>query len=294
VNVLKVERTDWEPSHKNQRIEEDLPAGVPVIHNPTKLVDKDNRVIAIMARAPDKHRQELSWLGRAINGQVDFTDIGSVNGGARMSGIKYPNRTFGTTAPSPMRRRLACCYAQLHHQYPEISKVLHRLAETAWDILQEEAPEESVEASDPVYENIHGDWLMADTPWTSGIINHTASLSYHKDRGNIPNSWSAMYVTRRNNEGGHLHLPEYNLAFACNDKDLIMFNGQDVWHGVTPIHNRTVGDEPFRFTMVYYAKSGCKPCLSAKEEARRAQLYATEKMDLQRDTVLGPPRGKDD
>ena len=114
MNVLKVERTDWEPSHKNQRIEEDLPADVPVIHNPTKLVDKDNRVIAIMTRAPDKHRQELSWLGRAINEQVDFTDIGSVNGGARMSGIKYPNRTFGTTAPSPMRRRLACCYAQLH------------------------------------------------------------------------------------------------------------------------------------------------------------------------------------
>ena len=206
MNVLKVERTDWEPTHKNQRLETDLPSDVPVIHNPTKLVDEEDKVIAIMTRAPDKHRQELAWLGRAILSEVDFTDVGGANGSARMSGIKYPQRTFGTTAPSPMRRRLGCSYAQLHDQNPKISEALHRLAVTAWEILQEEAPEEAVLASDPVYESIHGDWLMADTPWTSGIINHTASLSYHKDRGNIPNSWSAMYVSRRNNEGGHLHL----------------------------------------------------------------------------------------
>ena len=290
MNVVTVEKQDWEPTSKNQRMEE-LPAETHVIHNPTKLVDNEGNAIAVITRTPEDQHAELTWMGRKILSDVDFTDIGSKTGGARMSGIKYPNRTFGTTAPSPMRRRLACCYAMMHASHPEITQSLYRLAITAWEILQEEAPEESRIASDPVYEGIHGDWLMAGTPWSSGIINHTAALSYHKDRGNIPNSWSAMYVTKRNVEGGYLHLPEYNLALACNDKDLIMFNGQQVWHGVTPVRKRTVGAEPYRFSIVYYAKSGCKICLSATEEIKRAQEAATV-MDQERDTVLGPPRAE--
>ena len=288
MNIVQVSRQEWEPETKNQRIEQDLDSDVLVIHNPTKLVDNEGNVVAVLQRTPEEQHAELTWLGRKLLSDVSFTDIGSPVGGARLSGIKYPNRTFGTTAPSIMRRRLACCYAQLHAEHPNVSETLHRLAVTAWEILQEEAPTESVTASDPVYASIHGDWLMADTPWTSGIINHTASLSYHKDRGNIPDSWSAMYVTKRNVDGGLLHLPEYNVAFACNDKDLLLFNGQQAWHGVTPLHERKVGAEPYRFSIVYYAKSGCKPCLSAKEETQRAQVYATER-DQPRETVLGEP-----
>jgi hypothetical protein len=290
VKTIQVERKEWEPDSRNQRLQT-LPKDVPIITAPAKLVDKDGKIIAVATKALSEHRSQLSWLGRALLRDVDFTDVGSKNGGARMSGIKYPNRTFGTTAPSPMRRRLACVYAQMHQQYPEISRIIHLLADSAWKILQEEAPQESIEASEDVYAGIHGDWLMADTPWSSGIINHTASLAYHKDRGNINNSWSAMYVVRRNLQGGYLHMPEYSVAFACEDKDLIMFNGQDVWHGVTPIEKKLTGDTPYRFSIVYYAKSACKVCLSNKEEILRAQKQATE-MDQERETVLGKPTRK--
>ena len=85
-------------------------------------------------------------------------------------------------------------------------------------------------------------------------------------------------------KGGFLHLPEYNVALACADKSLALFNGQAVWHGVTPM---AIEDhqEAYRYSMVYYAKSACQACGSATEEAGRAQLKATEH-DVYRASML--------
>jgi hypothetical protein len=83
-----------------------------------------------------------------------------------------------------------------------------------------------------------------------------------------------MLVLRRGTEGGHLHLPEYDVTLAVPNNSVTIFNGQQEWHGVTPMQVQGNG---YRFSLVWYAKTGFTAIGSQADEARRAALDATEK-----------------
>jgi hypothetical protein len=109
---------------------------------------------------------------------------------------------------------------------------------------------------------------MAGTTWTSGVVNQNSQLPYHRDGFNFP-TWSAMPVIRRGVDGGHLHLPEYDLTVACRDGWAVFFCGQQLLHGVTPM--RLTKPDGYRFSVVYYALRGMKDCHTYAEETRAAQ-----------------------
>ena len=192
----------------------------------------------------------------------------------RASGIKAKEQWFGYIPPDTLKRRYAINRSGLYKKNAELGFMLEALTPVMWNALREIAPEQTQAHEELVAENIHRDWWLGDCPFTSGIINHTNVLPYHKDSGNLQGSWSMMLALRKGDEGGALHIPEYNETLAIPDCSVTFFNGQKYWHGVTPISLRD--RDAYRFTMVWYVKDRIKYCLSREEELHRAASTATK------------------
>lgn len=122
---------------------------------------------------------------------------------------------------------------------------------------------------------IERDWFLGESElWTSGVINQSSVLPYHRDSFNFP-TWSAMPVLRRGMDGGYLSVPEYDVVIACRDRYVVFFPGHDLVHGVTPMRPRARG--AYRYSIVYYALRGMKDCFTAAEETAYARVRRTER-----------------
>ncbi len=127
------------------------------------------------------------------------------------------------------------------------------------------------------------DWRLGDhTAWTSGVVNRTSKLPYHRDRGNFP-VWSAMPVVRRGVTGGHLHLPEYGATIACRDGWAVFFGGWQLVHGVTPM--RLTAPDGYRYSIVYYSLRAMRDCATTAVETRQAWAKRTARERRQADLV---------
>lgn len=111
-------------------------------------------------------------------------------------------------------------------------------------------------------------WRLRDTPFTSGIVNKNNKLRYHHDAHNVPGVFSCMAVLRKDCEGGILNLPEFDAAFYLDNMTYILFDGQAILHGVTPLIRKT--SRAYRYSVVYYALNGMTQCGTPQEEVQRA------------------------
>lgn len=250
------------------------------VNESVRLWDEDaNKPIAVQVVLDDSTLHTRRSLSRMLNHLVKWSGGNkAATSSMRLSGIDYQNRTFGTSAPVPLRRRYGCSYDQFNTQYPEIYALIKDMTKVAWDTLNEYMPEAQAEHEKIVAESINQDWLVPGGAWTSGIINNTAALAYHKDSGNLKGTVSAMLGMRSRVSGGSLHMPEYDLTLGIPDGSMTFFDGQAIWHGVTPLVNER--PNAYRYTVVWYAKSGIKVCGSAADEPKPAAKRATELIDL--------------
>lgn len=200
----------------------------------------------------------------------------------RLSGINNQHRTFGFAAPSPLRQNYGSRISRFNLEEPAAGLLLDRLAVRCWEQFVDLLPAAAGHHRE-ITEAIHPGWLMGGglSGWTSGIINRTAALPYHRDSGNLPDSWSAMVVLRDQIDGGHLDIPELGAVLRCDDLSLTLFNGQSYLHGVTPFTSRS--NAGYRFSFVFYTKSGfANAAAPGVDEIRRAQRRATENADSHR------------
>ena len=175
----------------------------------------------------------------------------------RSSGTRNVSRVFGFTTRSAVLQREACVPTSMAYEDPESQMTLNDTAMALGEYLREILPE--------VYDNdyrtigaVLPEWrLEEDALWTSGVINQSSALPYHRDGANF-DSWSAMPVLRRGMDGGHLHMPEYDITINCRDGWALWFNGYNYVHGVTPMSARQ--KDGYRYSIVYYAKRGMKDC----------------------------------
>lgn len=116
-------------------------------------------------------------------------------------------------------------------------------------------------------EKILDDWKIQDTPFTSGIINKNSAIKYHLDAGNIKKVYSNMVCFKRDCEGGHLSVPEYDIGLDIANKSVLLFDGQSIVHGVTPFHLRS--NNAYRYTIVYYTLQQMWLCKPITEEIAR-------------------------
>ena len=213
-------------------------------------------------------------------GQVKWDDqvFSNVTTTSRLSGMATTHRTFGYQPPVPMRRRYGCSRSQFNSEYPLAMDQIAQFCRVSEHLFRTHASDVHDLTAQKVRESIQPAWLIAGTPWSSGIINKTVSLPYHRDQANVPSSWSAMMVCRRQVEGGMLHLADYDTYLAVPHGSITIFDGQSITHGVTPF--TMASPAAFRYSIVSYAKQGMKKCCAdPTQEARRAALEATEAED---------------
>jgi len=192
----------------------------------------------------------------------------------RASGTRNNSRVFGFTNRSAVLQREACTPTSLAWESPEAQMTLNDTAEILGNYLRDELPE--------VFEHDHNEiqqvlpeWRMTeDALWTSGVINQSSALPYHRDGSNF-DTWSAMPVIRRGMDGGHLHMPEYGITINCRDGWALWFNGYALVHGVTPLKART--KDGYRYSIVFYAKRGMKDCHTYAVEVGEARKRRAER-----------------
>lgn len=250
------------------------PADAVIIDHDAVIVDAaTNEVVAVQILG---ETTLASRIGQSLRRFKDWTDnTGNFKSQARMSGMAVAHQTFGFSAPAPLRRRYACSRCRFDFKHPEIAALIYEYVETAERRFRQHAPEAYAHTAEAVMGAIKPAWLIQGTPWTSGIINNTAALPYHMDSGNIQGSWSAMLSARNDIDGGYLHLVDYGVYLAVPHGSISIFDGQSVLHGVTPF--QISGGDPYRFTLVCYAKQGMRVCAAdPKDEAKRASLHAQQ------------------
>lgn len=191
----------------------------------------------------------------------------------RTDGLKTNSRTFGL-APRNTLRHDYCSLSSLDWEQPRLRQGLVALAVGAQHAYAQLVP--SVYAAHQEWANAIGThWRLGPTPWTSGIINCNNPLSYHVDSGNWPAGWSAQYTWRGNTDAGLLVFPQLRVAFELGDGSLLLFNGGQWMHGVTPIKKLTRDAQ--RFSIVLYARQGAVHCGTPEDEAKRIQTLRTQR-----------------
>lgn len=182
--------------------------------------------------------------------------------------------TFGYSPRAAINLRDGCRASQFMRDEVTREAVLDHTASELQKMMMGIDP--SIVARDAeTLDVIERDWFIGETDlWTSGVINQSSTLPYHRDRFNFP-TWSAMPVLRRGMTGGYLHIPEYGLVLECRDGWAVFFPGHELVHGVTPMHPRT--PDGYRYSIVYYALRGMKDCHTAAEETAYARVRRTER-----------------
>ena len=128
--------------------------------------------------------------------------------------------------------------------------------------------------ADIAKEKILPEWTIGNTPFSSGIVNKNNALHYHFDSGNFKNVYSNMVAFKSNIKGGYLSIPEYDIGLEIATNSILLFNGQKILHGVTPI--TLMGENAFRYTIVYYTLQQMWRCEPITEELARIKKVRTD------------------
>lgn len=269
---LRVHRR--EVSEERRTYATNPPDGAVILDGAVRLLDADTGAVVAVQATP-----EMPWasdVARSLRG-IKWAGAKPNQGDeVRLSGFKNAHRTFGHSAPVPLRRRYGCSVCQFNQEYPRLTRQMERFADLATAVFEAAAPAEHA-AHRAAIEEIDRAWLFGRSVWTSGIINRTSALPYHRDAGNVAGSWSAMLGLRRGVTGGLLHLAEWGVYLTIPDRSITLFDGQGVLHAVTPFHQEHTG--AFRYTAVVYAKAAMKKCLTGQDEITRAGRLRAEAED---------------
>lgn len=194
----------------------------------------------------------------------------------RTQNYRSRSRTFGYAPRRPVMGREACSLTSLATDQPKVAALLEAYADQFSAVLTENLPAVAQNTNEALSE-VLPEWRMGNSHlWTSGVINDTAALPYHRDGFNFP-VWSAMPVVRRGTRGGHLHIPEYGIVAPCGDATVSFFEGYKLVHGVTPITKAKGHQDGYRISVVYYALKGMKNCREFAEETAYGKRRRTER-----------------
>jgi len=268
--ILTRPRTNWEPP------KEKLKRFAPVIEGTADdLIVRDEATgqIALMQKTIDlPNITDAKLFALHLRHKGHFLHPHAAQR-PRASGIMAVEQWFGWLPPDHLKKRYAIQRPNLYYKNPELAQMIEDMSPALWNEIKSTAPEEARKHEEVVRSKIHADWLIAGTPFSSGIINHTNTLPYHKDGGNLGDTWSMMLCVRDKAAGGSLDIPEFGVTLAVPNYSLIFFNGAATWHGVTPV---TITEKnAYRFTLVWYVKQSITHAVAKEDEPHRAAIAAT-------------------
>jgi hypothetical protein len=235
------------------------------IKEPTTLVDADtNEILVIFDILPD----DTTDVVRALNKiRYDTTK--------RVGGLKTTSRIFGFS-PRVMMRKDFCSSTALAIESPVEHQMICDLGMQIERYYREYSPEGYKRHGALTAEKVLPEYrINKESIFTSGIINKNNPLKYHFDTGNFKDVYSCMVVFKKGIEGGYLSVPEYDVGFELCDNSLLMFDGQSLLHGVTPI--RKTSPHSIRYSIVYYSLRQMWNCLTIDEELARIRNRKSER-----------------
>src|SRR5256885_8339426 len=151
----------------------------------------------------------------------------------RTSGFLSQSRIFGYRPRITIRDDF-CTVAALAHENARAHQVVTSYAEKVAMYYQQFNPQLYAHHQQ-LTDKVLPEWKIEHSVFTSGIINKNNPLPYHFDTGNFKHVWSNMLVFKHDISGGYLAVPEYDCGFFLRHNSLLMFDGQNILHGVTPI-----------------------------------------------------------
>lgn len=194
--------------------------------------------------------------------------------GKRSRGLESTSAIFGYSPRVPMRHDF-CTVTAMAQNYPKQHHVITDFAKELVGYYKEHFPEQYEYHNAVVEERVMQDWKIGGSPFTSGIVNKNNQLKYHLDAGNFKSVLSNMVVFKKDITGGHLIIPEFNLALEVDDNTVTIFNGQDILHGVSNIEYKN--EAAYRYSLVYYSLEQMWKCEPIKDEITRIRKVKTER-----------------
>lgn len=233
------------------------------IDRPTIIFDVEQaKVSVVYLELEDDHNDVVEALR-----SIKYSTAG------RTDGMLSTSRTIGYL-PRHNLRRDYCSAAGLERDNPQAHELVLRYAKQVSTYYQQYNPDLYAEHQRQI-ERVLPEYTVRDSVFTSGIINKNNPLPYHHDTGNFKDVWSNMLVFKHKVEGGHLAVPEYDACFELKNNSLLMFDGQSLIHGVTPIRKKS--REGHRFSIVFYSLQQMWKCLTPEEEVKRYRKLRSDR-----------------
>jgi len=176
--------------------------------------------------------------------------------------------------PREQIRNNYCSSSSMARKEPKQHAILIQFAHVLTKYYKEFVPEMFKKHQQIADDNILPEWTITDTPFSSGIVNKNNELHYHYDAGNFKDVYSNMVAFKSNIGGGFLSLPEYDVGLEIATNSVLLFDGQKILHGVTPI--KLFNANSFRYTIVYYTLKAMWTCEPLTKELARYKRVRTE------------------
>lgn len=247
-----------------------------MVDEPTAIYENDQLLIVydVPTHIP-KQIEQLRRALRTIRYERNY----------RSAGLMSNCRTFGYSPRNAVRNDV-CRSSSLARQFPSEHKILCDFAGVIGSVYESWNPALYAQHADTTQQNVIDDYHMDGHVFTSGIVNKTSALGYHFDTGNFQDVWSNMIVLKKDIAGGYLSVPELGLGFELVDGSMLMFDGQSLLHGVTPI--KKLKTTAYRYSVVYYSLRRMWNCLPITDEIIRIRQKQTERTRKRTRTDLKP------
>jgi hypothetical protein len=194
--------------------------------------------------------------------------------GERTLGLKTESKVFGYSPRLAVRHDF-CRLSQMGNDDRKQHKVITDFGKRLSEIYKDTMPDHFFNHENVVFDKVLPEWRIEGTPFTSGIVNKNSRLKYHFDAGNFKGLLSNMVVLKRDVDGGHLVIPEIDVALEVPDGALVIFNGQKLLHGVSEINYRN--EMGYRYSVVFYSLEQMWNCDPLDEEIARIRNVKTER-----------------
>lgn len=238
---------------KRSAIESDFKT---LINEDTIIIDEDTKdVVAVYVQMDTNTQAIMAALGR-----IKYSTS------TRSNGLKTTSRIFGYM-PRVAFRNDFCSSTSLAREQPREHQIVCDYGANLAKLYSNFSEKTYQKHLDTTETKVLNEYRIPNTPFTSGIINKNNPLKYHHDAGNFKAVYSCMVVFKHKVKGGHLAMPEYDIGFECAHNTAMMFDGQEILHGVTAIKRESEMSK--RYSIVYYSLQQIWNCLPIGEEIQR-------------------------
>ena len=235
-----------------------------LIHGDVIGVDAETKQIIFIQKKLDFDDKAIMWALQNTRYEVN----------TRTAGLKTRSRIFGYNPRNTIRNDF-CSTTSMAVEHPRQHAIVCQYGIKIAQLYSKFTPEVYGQHKKILKAKVLDEWVIKDTPFTSGIINKNNPLKYHFDSGNFKNVYSCMAVFKKDIRGGYLSMPQYGVAVDLPHNSVFMFDGQSVLHGVTPITK--LNDQAMRLSIVYYSLQQIWNCLPLTEEVARIRNKKTER-----------------